>query len=103
MPSSQFGPIAKAWTFASSSNPSKKYETLQHEDGTITCNCPGWTKRAERSCKHTRAVEMGSATGQAEAFIDYTHPARKAAAQQQKAKAVEGQATVAGVTRKIRW
>jgi hypothetical protein len=48
--------IAKVWTFASDSNPSVEYETLQYTDGTSSCNCKGWTRRVapdgSRSCKH---------------------------------------------------
>ena len=63
--------IAKVWTFASSSS-SKTYETLQYTDGTTSCNCPGWTRRAQRTCKHTRAVDMDLADNQCVASQDYT-------------------------------
>jgi hypothetical protein len=49
--------IKKTWTFESSSNPNKVYETQLHDDDSITCNCFGWTKRSARTCKHTRMVE----------------------------------------------
>lgn len=49
-----------AWRFNSSSG-DKVYETLQYEDGTTSCDCPGWTRRAIRDCKHTRAVRLGDA------------------------------------------
>lgn len=52
------------WTFDSSSS-DKTYETLQYDDGSLSCDCPGWTRRAQRSCKHTRAVELGTANGSA--------------------------------------
>ena len=48
------------WRFQSSSG-SGTYETLQYNDGSLSCDCPGWTRRAIRSCKHTRAVELGDA------------------------------------------
>jgi len=74
--------ITKAWTFKSSSG-SAQYETLQYEDGSTSCNCMGWTRRnppGGRNCKHTRAVDMGSADGQATACHDYrAQPARVAA------------------------
>lgn len=57
----------KTWTFESSSNPNKVYETQLHDDDSITCNCPGWTKRSIRSCKHTRMVETGIADQYAKA------------------------------------
>lgn len=53
--------LVKTWTFESSSNPNKVYETQLHDDGSTSCNCPGWTKRAVRTCKHTRMVEQGIA------------------------------------------
>jgi hypothetical protein len=57
--------ISQVWTFASDSNPSVQYETLQYADGTTSCNCMGWTRRVaadgSRSCKHTRCVDMGTA------------------------------------------
>lgn len=62
--------IAKAWTFESSSS-SKTYETLQYTDGTTSCGCPGWTRRAQRICKHTRAVDMGLADSQCISSHDY--------------------------------
>ena len=41
----------------SSSNPNVEYLTLIYTDGTMSCNCPGWTRRVaedgSRSCKHT--------------------------------------------------
>ena len=56
--------IAKVWTFASSSG-SNTYETLQYNDGSTSCECPGWTRRVaadgSRSCKHTRLVDQGIA------------------------------------------
>lgn len=58
-------PIRQVWQFRSDSNPDKEYETLRYVDGSTSCNCPGWTRRVAadgtRSCKHTRAVDMGRA------------------------------------------
>lgn len=72
--------IAKVWTFESSSS-SAKYETLQYTDGSTSCNCPGWTKRAIRSCKHTRMVDQGIADSECVAHKDYASkaPAKKTA------------------------
>lgn len=53
--------LVKTWTFESSSNPNKTYETQLHDGGNTSCNCPGWTKRSVRTCKHTRMVEQGIA------------------------------------------
>jgi hypothetical protein len=79
--------IAKVWTFGSSSNPNKSYETLQYTDGSTSCNCPGWTRRVagdgSRSCTHTRKVDQGIADQHATSFSDYT----------QKSSASQGTAT----------
>lgn len=70
------GTVAKVWTFPSSSNPTKKYETLQYTDDTTSCNCPGWTRRTaadgSRTCRHTRLVDQGLADSEAASFKDYT-------------------------------
>ena len=102
--------VVKVWTFQSDSNPSKTYESLKYSDYSTSCNCPGWTKRSVRSCKHTRAVEMGSATSQAEAHINYqgAQAAPKAvkapkAAKGTKATAIEGEAITPEGVRRIRW
>lgn len=54
-------PIRKTWFFPSASNPKVRYQTLEYTDGTLSCDCPGWTRRIDtngnRSCKHVRAVE----------------------------------------------
>jgi len=53
-------PPVKCITTPSSSNPNKVYETLVYQDGSVSCNCPGWTRRVapdgSRSCKHTVKV-----------------------------------------------
>jgi len=53
--------VEKLWKFRSSSNPDKLYETLLYVDGSTSCDCPGWCRRAERTCKHTRSVAAGTA------------------------------------------
>jgi len=66
--------IKKCWTFESSSG-SKTYQTLEYVDGSTSCNCAGWTRRVAkdgtRSCKHTRAVDMGTADYDSIACKDY--------------------------------
>lgn len=55
------------WRFASSSG-SGHHETLQYTNGTLTCSCPGWTKRCVngiRTCKHVRFVQTGVANQEA--------------------------------------
>src|SRR4051812_49010635 len=68
-------PIQRVWTFASDSNPTKEYQTLQYEDNSTSCNCAGWTRRVasngSRSCKHTRWVDMGMADRHSTASRDY--------------------------------
>src|SRR6266852_6372036 len=68
-------PISRVWTFASDSNPTIEYETLQYIDGTTSCSCKGWTRRVardgSRSCKHTRHVDMGTADRRCRATHNY--------------------------------
>jgi hypothetical protein len=66
-------PIRKLWKFRSSSNPQKLYETLQYENGSTSCNCPGWTKRCVdgvRTCTHTRSVHAGTADQECVTSLD---------------------------------
>jgi len=56
--------VIKVWAFRSDSHPDQIYQTLQWSDGKLTCNCPGWTRRSIRQCKHTRSVELGTADEQ---------------------------------------
>lgn len=107
----------KVWTFASGSNPNKKYETLQYADRTTSCNCPGWTRRVDpngnRSCKHTRMVEQGIADEEAVASADLQSgqtakpkiaPNQKAVPKQPKAKKAEKKIDPGiPVVRKIVW
>jgi hypothetical protein len=66
--------IIKCWVFLSSSG-SGKYQTLKYSDGSTSCDCRGWTQRVaangSRSCKHTRAVDCGTADVECESFHDY--------------------------------
>jgi len=66
--------IAKVWTMPSSSN-FCTYETLQYTDGSTSCNCPGWCRRmtadGQRSCRHTRMVDMGTADAASSVFVVY--------------------------------
>jgi hypothetical protein len=68
--------IAKSWTFRSSSNPDKLYETLQYTDGSTSCQCKGWTRQVKgdgsRSCTHTRMIENGLADSRCINKLDYT-------------------------------
>jgi len=80
--------ISKAWTFLSS-NGTTRYQTLQYSDQSTSCECPGWTRRVapdgSRSCKHTRAVEMGDVS-EAVGHVDYRSHQVVAPAQVQKIK-----------------
>lgn len=60
---------AKVWEFESSSS-SKTYQTIQYTDGYVSCNCPGWTRRAVRECRHTNMVHMGTADANCVAMSD---------------------------------
>ena len=68
-------PISQVWTFHSDSNPDINYETLRYTDQSMSCNCPGWTRRVaadgSRSCKHTRSIDMGTADQQSSASHSY--------------------------------
>jgi hypothetical protein len=50
---------SKVWLTRSSSGPAI-YETVLWSDATLSCNCPGWTRRVakdgSRSCKHLTAA-----------------------------------------------
>ena len=50
-------PVVYRKKFISKSNPDNSYETLIYNDSSISCNCPGWTRRVTpsgvRECKHT--------------------------------------------------
>ncbi len=49
-----FVPVA---IYPSSSDPKKKYTVCEVSDGTISCDCMGWTRRSPasgRTCKHTQ-------------------------------------------------
>lgn len=76
--------IRKTWLFRSTSSNSI-YETLQYNDASTSCNCPGWTRRTDingnRCCKHTRLVDMGHADSQAASNHDYGIPLATAAPQ----------------------
>lgn len=102
--------IIKVWIFQSGSNPSKTYETLQYEDNTVSCECPGWTRRAQRTCKHTRSVDMGTADTECLKMKDYTvnkaapmpvQTAKKKKATPKKLKMKEE--APAAIVRKISW
>ena len=54
--------IYKAFPYTSKSDPSKPaYQCVVYEDRTMSCNCPGWTRRVNngvRECKHTQLTEQ---------------------------------------------
>jgi len=46
--------------YASSSNQNKRYTVCEVNDGTLSCDCMGWTRRnppGGRTCKHTQDYE----------------------------------------------
>lgn len=69
--------IATLFIFASDSS-SAQYQTLVYMDGTISCECKGWTRRVAtdgtRSCKHTRYVEAGMGNQHAIKVVEYSTP-----------------------------
>ena len=54
-----------------SSSSDKTYQTLLYDDQTTSCDCPGWTRRIQRSCRHTRSVDLGTADTEAINFHEY--------------------------------
>ena len=104
------GTITKVWQFASSSNPSKSYETLQYSDGSTSCGCPGWTRRVaadgSRTCKHTRAVDMSTADSECTSSHDYQGAKAAPIARPTVAKSekkIKPTMEAAKPTRKILW
>jgi hypothetical protein len=79
--------IARAYGFPSESKPGKNYETLEYTDGTHSCNCPGWkfkqktTPDGQRTCRHTRLIDAGTAAQHATSVADYNANQAKAEAQ----------------------
>jgi len=52
--------VISAWPFKSSQG-TTTYETVLHDDGVLTCNCPGWTRAINkvtglRGCKHVKEM-----------------------------------------------
>lgn len=84
-------PIAKVWLFASESNPGKHYQTLQRDDGNLSCDCPGWTRRVardgSRTCKHVRLVLLDLADKFATTFSDRREAKGQAASQAERKQA----------------
>lgn len=66
--------ISKCWTFVSSRG-DRRYQTLLYADQTTSCDCPGWCRRVagdgSRTCRHTRAVELGIADRECDSMHDY--------------------------------
>jgi hypothetical protein len=66
--------ITKCWTFLSSRG-DRRYQTLLYQDGTASCDCPGWCRRVagdgSRSCRHTRLVMLGTADRECDSAHDY--------------------------------
>ena len=106
--------ITKMWVFASESNPNKKHQTLQYNDGTTSCGCPGWTRRCTaegyRTCRHTRSVDAGTADSECVSSVDYTKGKTQTAVStpviskaKSKSKVTLEDTTEAPLKRKIRW
>ena len=57
-----YTPVA---TFPSSSDPNKTYTVSSDENGELSCDCPGWTRRnppGGRTCKHVEQAKSGGFT-----------------------------------------
>ena len=67
------GTVAQVIPFKSKSNPANSYQTLVYTNGTISCSCPGWTRRVGpsgvRECKHSLLIEQMPDGGLAVATI----------------------------------
>ncbi len=64
----------RTYFFQSGSNASKFYQTIQWENGSLSCDCFGWIKRVAggvRTCKHVRIVIAGLGTAQAFRVVDH--------------------------------
>jgi hypothetical protein len=99
--------IAKAWTMPSGSSPSKTYQTLQYEDGSTSCDCMGWTRHVasdgSRCCRHTRAVDIGTADSMAVSSHDYQNQTTVAPVRAKAKPARPIPVEAAPVVRKIQW
>jgi ATP-dependent DNA ligase len=56
-------------TFDSSSSSAKYAAQFDTATGKGTCNCPGWTKRAVRECKHTKLLAADDRNGGAAGIV----------------------------------
>lgn len=63
--------------FFKSESSAKLYQTIQWENGALSCDCFGWIKRVSggvRTCKHCRVVLAGLGINQAVRVIDHEVP-----------------------------
>lgn len=69
--------IASLFVFRSDSDATKTYQTLVYQDGTMSCECPGWkfkkklTPDGQRTCKHLRWIDTGLAEAHAVTVKQY--------------------------------
>ena len=107
MPTALGKEIARVYTFASDSNPSKTYESLEYTDGSSSCACPGWTRRVSsdgsRTCKHTRVIDQGIAESHCVSSHEYTFKATKPVNHIQTTVQVKSAKMKAIPLRKIQW
>lgn len=85
--------VSAVYTFASKSDPDKEpYQTLVYDDGTLSCDCPGWTRRRQadgsRTCRHVRAIELRDTSGAAAGKVYGPPPSPRQLVQQQLARVV---------------
>ena len=65
--------ITTLYVFRSESSCEKVYQTLVYNDGSLSCDCRGWTfkRNGPRTCRHVRLVECGLASSQCESMKEY--------------------------------
>ena len=72
--------IIRTFQFRSSSNPSQIWTTLLYDNGTASCNCPGWTRHTgedgSRTCKHIIAAGIAPVSVTAPIERDVPTPGR---------------------------
>ena len=101
-------PVVYRKMFTSKSNPKNSYETLVYQDGSISCNCPGWTRRVDhslgglRECKHTMLLTelLKDGTISLDGSTSASSPVSSPVAASLKRNRVDGtNITIAGVRR----
>lgn len=88
--------VIEIFVFASESNPKATYQTLVWDDGALSCDCKGWTRRCNngvRTCKHVRLIETSRGLARAHALSHKVLSGKALVAD------IETKPKVAGITR----